>query len=119
MTIVDRRRFLRRSAAFAIAAPVALQGLALRGAFAAEDRALGRGQRVDGDYGPLIPSVDCPDLALPAGFHCRRLGETGTPMSDGVPTPGAHDGMAAYATPTGNARLVRNHELRGTPSAPF
>ncbi|MDQ3675601.1 MAG: PhoX family protein, partial [Actinomycetota bacterium] len=38
-------------------------------------------------------------------------------MSDGIPTPGAHDGMAAFAGPGSHVRLVRNHE-RNT-GAPF
>jgi secreted PhoX family phosphatase len=32
-------------------------------------------------------------------------------MTDGFPTPGAHDGMAAFPLPNGNIRLIRNHEL--------
>jgi secreted PhoX family phosphatase len=36
-------------------------------------------------------------------------------MSDGVPTPRAHDGMAAFPLPNGNIRLVRNHEDRDAP----
>lgn len=31
-------------------------------------------------------------------------------MSDGRPTPRAHDGMGAFELPNGNIRLVRNHE---------
>jgi secreted PhoX family phosphatase len=41
-------------------------------------------------------------------------------MSDGFPTPGAHDGMAAFPLPNGNVRLIRNHELGGRePGAPL
>ena len=36
-------------------------------------------------------------------------------MSDGNPTPGAFDGMAAFALPNGNVRLIRNHENRDAP----
>ena len=35
-------------------------------------------------------------LALPRGFRYRLLSRTGKPMSDGNPTPGVFDGMAAY-----------------------
>ena len=28
-------------------------------------------------------------------------------------TPGAHDGMAAFAAPGGRVRLIRNHEIDG------
>ena len=54
-----------------------------------------------------------PELALPAGFTYRRFSLTGTPMSDGRPTPSAHDGMAAFPLPNGHIRLVRNHEIPG------
>jgi secreted PhoX family phosphatase len=33
-------------------------------------------------------------------------------MSNGQPTPKAHDGMAAFRLPNGNVRLIRNHEDR-------
>jgi glucosamine--fructose-6-phosphate aminotransferase (isomerizing) len=36
-------------------------------------------------------------------------------MSDGNPTPGAFDGMAAFALPNGNVHLIRNHENRDGP----
>jgi secreted PhoX family phosphatase len=36
-------------------------------------------------------------------------------MSDGNPTPGAFDGMAAFALSNGNVRLIRNHENRDPP----
>ena len=32
-------------------------------------------------------------------------------MSDGLPTPGCHDGQAVFAAGRGRARLIRNHEL--------
>jgi hypothetical protein len=63
----------------------------------------------DGGYGPLQPAG--PELALPRGFEYRRFGLAGQPMSDGTPTPAAHDGMAAFPLPNGNIRLIRNHEL--------
>ena len=33
-------------------------------------------------------------------------------MSDGQPTPGIFDGMAAYPGKNGNTILIRNHENR-------
>jgi secreted PhoX family phosphatase len=36
-------------------------------------------------------------------------------MSDGHPTPKAHDGMAAFRLPNGHIRLIRNHEDRDNP----
>jgi secreted PhoX family phosphatase len=32
-------------------------------------------------------------------------------LNDGIPTPGRHDGMAAFDAGNGRVRLVRNHEL--------
>lgn len=73
-------------------------------------------------YGALAPAG--PELALPAGFSYRALGLEGAPMSDGSPTPAAHDGMSAFPLPNGNIRLIRNHEIfrrvetRDTPADP-
>ena len=69
------------------------------------------------DYGPLSPVKDVSTglelLALPKGFEYISYGWTGDVMSDGVPTPGAHDGMAAFHRGDGKIALVRNHELGG------
>jgi uncharacterized protein len=55
-------------------------------------------------------------LLLPRGFEYLSFGWRNDPMSDGAPTPGSHDGMAAFRD--GDlVRLVRNHE-RGT-GTPF
>jgi len=70
----------------------------------------------NGGYGPLRPAG--PELGLPEGFSYIRFGGEGTPMSNGRPTPGAHDGMAAFPGPRGTLRLVRNHEIGGH-QAPF
>jgi len=73
-------------------------------------------------YGPLVPDPDGL-LELPAGFRYRLLStgildsERGADsrfaslLSDGSPTPGMHDGMAAFPGPDGLTILVRNHEL--------
>jgi uncharacterized protein len=46
------------------------------------------------------------------------LGWTGDTMSDGLLTPGSHDGMAAYPTNDGTrVRLVRNHEVGEGPNS--
>ena len=69
------------------------------------------------DYGPLAPVKDHTTglelLALPRGFEYVSYGWTGDVMSDGIPTPGAHDGMAAFHRADGKLALVRNHELGG------
>jgi secreted PhoX family phosphatase len=60
-------------------------------------------------YGPLSPAGK--ELALPHGFSYRTFGAAGTRMSDGLPTPRAHDGQAVFAAGPGRVRLIRNHEL--------
>jgi secreted PhoX family phosphatase len=61
-------------------------------------------------YGPLIPDPNH-ILDLPRGFRYTVLSRTGDRMSDGLRTPGAPDGMAAFAGPAGSVIVVRNHEL--------
>ncbi len=50
-------------------------------------------------------------LDLPEGFQYSVLSMTGDTMSDGLRTPGAPDGMAAFTALDGKVVLVRNHEL--------
>ncbi len=62
-------------------------------------------------YGPLVEDpggiVD-----LPKGFQYRIISEEGRRLSNGMPVPGDHDGMAAFqGTKKGTTILVRNHEL--------
>ena len=118
MTDHSRRDFLRRSAGLAGAALIApsLSGLVAcsRGTVPATTAAFRRAGLGQGGYGPLRPAGA--DLALPEGFSYTVLSSTGKPMSDGNPTPCAFDGMAAFALPNGNVRLIRNHENRDEPS---
>lgn len=74
----------------------------------------------DDFYGTLIPDPGRV-LDLPAGFQYRVLSRTGDFMDDGFRTPGAPDGMGAFAGPPGKAIVVRNHELTAdrTFSGPF
>ena len=95
-------------AALAMAAAPSLQSLV-----ACVDGA-GPTDRNIGDYGPLTPAG--PELELPADFSYQVLSFSGDPMSNGQPTPGAFDGMAAFPLSNGNIRLVRNHENRDTPA---
>lgn len=76
-------------------------------------------------FGPLTPAVTSNTrellLALPEGFHYTAIGRTGKPMSDGNPTPRAHDGMAAFQV-RDQLRLIRNHEVAhpvGVPGVPI
>lgn len=118
MTRINRRVFLQQSAA---TAGRAVAGLAALNAFAAcgprsvyamptrPEAGPGNG------YGPLRPAGR--DLALPEGFSYRLISPEGSTLSDGYPTPGFHDGMAAFSLPNGNIRLIRNHEVPNTPRA--
>lgn len=114
MSTISRRGLLGRgaiAAGGAVAGTSAAQALMARNAAAAPGNR-GRAGKGDGGYGPLQPAG--PELALPAGFQYVKFGVEGSIMSDGNPTPKAHDGMAAFALPNGNVRLIRNHEDRDT-----
>ncbi len=84
--------------------------------------ACGNGTETSGEplsragYGPLRPAKDettgLPLLHLPAGFRYLSFGWAGDPLREGLHTPGAHDGMAAFAAGGSRVRLVRNHELK-------
>jgi secreted PhoX family phosphatase len=109
---MNRRRFLTATASVGA-------GLALAGplqAFLARP-----GWARESGYGPLAPVKDHRTglelLALPRGFEYWSYGEVGSPMSDGRPTPPAHDGTAAFQHGR-TIHLVRNHEVRG-PGVPF
>lgn len=110
MTSVDRRAFLRRGAVGA-GGLSAFGGLGLLSERAAAAKQKGSTKKSlvapdNGGYGPLQPDP-AGVLALPAGFSYVRFGETGEPMSDGMPTPGGHDGMAAFPGEGSTVRLVR------------
>jgi len=105
-----RRRFLHYGAQLGVTA-VALSPLSRLLARAGEagpaTPALG--------YGKLKPVRDLntglPLLRLPQGFSYRSFGWTGEAMSDGTPTPPAHDGMGIVRTQGDMVTLVRNHEV--------
>lgn len=117
MSSLNRRSFLRNAVVYGGSAALApsLAGLA---ACADQTRDAGPGRfvrrvgRGEGGYGSLVTRPEWPELGLPVGFHCVKLSQAGDLMSDGVPTPNAFDGMAAFALPNGNIRLIRNHEIR-------
>jgi uncharacterized protein len=108
-----RRSFLWKSAALTgltVAAPLGALEARVQDASGA---AAGRSRRPD--YGPLYATPDettgLPLLQLPQGFRYASFGWTGDPLVDGTPTPGAHDGMAAFSFKGPRIRLVRNHEI--------
>jgi uncharacterized protein len=104
MTTMDRGAFVRRAGmvggALAVLGP--LEAFSARKAIGAPVRTVG--------YGPLVPKGD---IALPAAFDYQVISRQGIPMSDGNPTPGIFDGMAAYrGRGKGETILIRNHENR-------
>lgn len=111
MEKLSRRRMLAAGGGVAMAA--AVEGLGARSALAAAHRSPASSQK---DLGPLFDTPDLTDgvvrLGLPKGWTYRSVGRTGAMMSDGYPTPGRHDGMAAFWGPRGTIRVVRNHEER-------
>ena len=117
MVLTDRREFLKR-AGYSVAGLTALSGplqaIFARGALAVGSTGVAAN---NGGYGPLVPVPDETDgvvrLHLPEGFEYRSITPTGTPMDDGVLTPGRHDGMAAFNAGPSRYRLVRNHEVNG------
>lgn len=115
---LDRRQFLTRGALAAgimtVAAP--FDALLARG-----PQHVRPGRGPSPDYGPLLPAVDettgLPLLLLPADFRYLSFGWTGEMMHDGILTPNAHDGMAAFPGAHGRVYLIRNHEVGEGPDA--
>jgi secreted PhoX family phosphatase len=107
----SRRGFLRGGAAAAAAVTMPFELLGSGAAHAVE-------LPYSPDYGPLAPVADgttgLPLIQLPAGFKYVSYGWTGDIMSDGVATPGLHDGMAVCGIDATKIVLVRNHEQGGT-----
>ena len=91
---MDRRRFLQSLAAAAATPAVSVSGRA-----------------ADPAIGPLRPDP-ARLLDLPDGYRYTIVSRAGTPMSDGMVVPHAHDGMAAFPGEDGRVILVCNHELQ-------
>jgi secreted PhoX family phosphatase len=118
----SRRRFL------GIGAAASMSALASGGLEALFERALAADPRAWSapGYGPLVSDPEGL-LDLPAGFRYRAFsagapGTTEDPrfshkLTNGDWVPCRHDGMGAFAGPSGHTVLVRNHEvdLKNTP----
>lgn len=78
------------------------------GAFAQSVRSLAGATRDKPGYGGLV--VRTGEMSLPEGFTAVGFGAAGEPMSDGLPTPGFHDGSAVVREGADSVRLIRNHE---------
>ncbi|MBP2371594.1 alkaline phosphatase PhoX [Pseudonocardia parietis] len=106
---INRRTLLRRSGQLGLGVSLFGSVQALRSAPVAGAAAA---QAVTG-YGPLVDDADGM-LALPEGFSYRVVTEAGqTSTYEGDPSPGVHDGAAAFAADDGNVLIVLNHEVRG------
>ena len=113
---MNRRDFVRSSVG-------ALAGAALSGPLVdalTARMAAGAPMGAARGYGPVRPkrpisAVGVDDtvewLALPPAFSYAIFGVSRTTMTDGHPTPYAHDGMGSFTGPRGRIRLVRNHEV--------
>jgi secreted PhoX family phosphatase len=114
MTLMDRRGFLRRAGVSA--AGLAAMAGPFHAIFARSALAAGPAPN-NGGYGPIGPVPDHADgmvrLHLPEGFEYRSFNATGTPTTDGIVTPGRHDGMAAFGGGGSPYFLIRNHEING------
>ncbi|MFJ7261255.1 alkaline phosphatase PhoX [Streptomyces globosus] len=107
--LMDRRKFLAKSSAIAMAAVVA-------GPFEGAAHAAVQGKPAAGNgYGPLTAVPDLSDgqirLHLPKGFAYRSFDPVGSNFTEGGTIPGYHDGMGAFRGPRGTVVLVRNHEI--------
>ena len=120
MSKLDRRNFIF-TAGIAGAGAFAFSGLINRGAALLSAEQCVLTFVVTLGYGPLFPAKSNNTgetlLALPKGFQYTVIGKTGAIMSDGRPTPRAHDGMAAFRV-NNQLRLVRNHEINNQTGKP-
>lgn len=110
MATTNRRNFLRDSLTGGLSSAAVLGAFSqFLGCVQADESPQTTG------FGPLSPTSDAttglPLLQLPEGFRYCSFGWTNEPLSDGTPTPGAHDGMAVIQEKDDQIVLCRNHEL--------
>lgn len=111
---MDRRNFLHQLGVFSGGLALAASSLTKRAEAFSESGNLAEFKAVG--YGELIPTAAKNTgetyLALPQGFEYKVFGKVKNAMSDGNPTPAAHDGMATFKVKN-ELRLIRNHEVTG------
>ncbi len=109
---MDRRSFIAKLALFSGGLALAGSSLGRRSDIFAQTGDLGK-FRAPG-FGPLMPTAAKNTgetmLSLPKGFEYNVLGRVKEIMSDGRPTPAAHDGMWTFKVKN-ELRIVRNHEV--------
>ena len=109
---MDRRSFLKDIAYFSGGLALAGSSLGKRATAMAVSSSLGD-LRAYG-YGDLVPTAAKNTgetfLSLPKGFEYNVIGRFRGMMSDGRPTPAAHDGMWTFKVKD-ELRIVRNHEV--------
>ncbi len=71
-------------------------------------------------FGPLVHRPG-DILSLPEGFSHSVISRHGDTMSDGLISPGLHDGMGAFPLSQDKVLLIRNHEISPSPqkTSPF
>ncbi|MFN0139962.1 MAG: alkaline phosphatase PhoX [Pyrinomonadaceae bacterium] len=111
---MDRRSFVRDLAMFGGSLALASSSLTRRSIALTESPVSGL-PRAAG-FGELVPTSTKNTgeifLSLPKGFEYNVIGRVKGIMSDGRPTPAAHDGMWTFKVKN-QLRIVRNHEITG------
>ncbi len=111
---MDRRAFLNNITAVSGGLALACSGLARRAEAFSMTGDL-KNLKSAG-FGELIPTAAKNTgetyLSLPNGFEYNVIGKVRSVMSDGRPTPPAHDGMWTFKVKN-ELRIVRNHEVAG------
>ncbi len=109
---MDRRSFIGNLATFSGSLAIACSSLDRRSQAFAETGDLSQFKAVG--FGELFPAAAKNTgetyISLPKGFEYNVIGKVRTTMSDGRPTPAAHDGMWTFKVKN-ELRIVRNHEV--------